>query len=106
MIKQTMSEYEFTDGLLTDSYANWSREAVHALYDYYESLSDDLGEEIEFDRVAIRCDWSEYDTTTEAFKNYNYGEEDLPSQEVMLEWLEERTQVIELDNDHILLVDF
>lgn len=56
--------------------------------------------EIEFDRVAIRCDWSEYKSAIEAAEDIyseEFGEED-----EALEWLRERTQVIEFDGGVIV----
>ena len=55
MIK-TVSKYEFTEDLLDDEYANWSYSGASALFEYLTELEEDTGEQIEFDRVAIRCD--------------------------------------------------
>ena len=52
----TLSTYEAADKLRQD----FSREAAFALVEYYEQMEQDTGETIEFDRVAIRCDWSEF----------------------------------------------
>ena len=40
---------------------NFSRDALIVLWDYFENLSDELGEEIELDVIAICCDFSELD---------------------------------------------
>lgn len=55
-IVKTVSRSDFIDELGDD----FSYDAKNALYDYFEEFSDDVGETIELDRVAIRCNWVEY----------------------------------------------
>lgn len=69
-IVQTMTRENVRDELLTDENAKWSTSAANALAEYYENLSDDIGQNINFDRVAIRCEWSEY-TFEELARNYS-----------------------------------
>lgn len=38
---------------------NFTPDAVHALFNYYEELAQDIGEPIELDVIAWCCDWSE-----------------------------------------------
>lgn len=40
---------------------SFSIEAIELLWEYYSQLEEDLGESIQFDPVAIRCEWSEED---------------------------------------------
>ena len=61
------NEVDFTQNkTLRDSF---SYEALQWLAQYYEDLSDSLDKDIEFDPVAIRCDWSEYEPE-EAWRDY------------------------------------
>lgn len=56
--------------------------------------------DIEFDRVALRCDWNEYGSAIEAAEDIyseEFGEED-----AAIEWLRERTQVIEFESGVIV----
>jgi hypothetical protein len=46
--------------LIDDDNASWTRLGAYALAEYLDELSEDIGEPIEWDRVAIRCDYSEY----------------------------------------------
>jgi hypothetical protein len=46
--------------LIDDENASWTRLGAYALAEYLDELSDDIGEPIEWDRVGIRCDFSEY----------------------------------------------
>ena len=68
-MKITLSTSQVADRLLNDDNANWSWEGAQALAEFLEDQENDLGEELEFDVVAIRCDFHEYDDTTEALKN-------------------------------------
>ena len=68
-MKIELSTYEAADILLKDEYANWSRAAALALIEYYESIENECGESIDLDRVAIRCEWSEYTNASEAYKD-------------------------------------
>jgi hypothetical protein len=87
MIK-TVSKYEFTKDLLCDDYANWSYSGASALFEYLTELEEDTGEQIEFDRVALRCDFSEYDNLEDILSQYDSID--------TLEELEENTIVIEV----------
>lgn len=113
MIKETVNEYRFRDVLLADEFASWSYGATKALFDYYEQLSDDIGEDIELDRVAIRCEWTEYDSALEKVKEHtggdlscldidwldaNESENDEMVEKKCREWLEERTAVLDVEN--------
>jgi hypothetical protein len=48
----------------------FSYEALKALYEYYNQLEDDLGEQIEFDMISICCEWTEYETFEEIQEVY------------------------------------
>lgn len=61
------NEVDFTQNkVLRDSF---SYEALQWLAQYYEDLSDSLDKDIEFDPVAIRGEWSEYEPV-EAWLDY------------------------------------
>jgi len=71
-MKQTLSHYQATE-LIHEVYDNqFSWEASGCLADYYESLEEEIGEEIEIDPVAIACDWSEYNSDEELIEAYGY----------------------------------
>ena len=85
---KTVSEYEFTESLLNDEYANWSYDGACALFEYLTELEEDIGKQIEFDRVALRCDFSEYDNLEEILSQYDGID--------TLEDLQDNTTVIEI----------
>ena len=46
----------------SDTYRhNFSYQALEALYNWYEDLADNRGEDVEFNYVEICCRWSEYE---------------------------------------------
>jgi len=106
MIK-TLTTYEVAELLLADSNANWSRSGALALAEYLEGIEADSGHPMEFDLVAIRCEWTEYPSAVEAVaeiagfapineatrKKYRQGVKILASD--ALEYLKEKTDVIE-----------
>lgn len=69
-MKQTLSRDEAAYMLLNDKYANWTLAGARALVDYIEEYEHETGELVEFDRVALRCGWSEYASSDEALGDY------------------------------------
>ncbi len=59
-MKITLNTNEAAYKLMRDDNANWSFNGAQALVEYLEAIEEDTGEDIEFDLVAIRCDYSEY----------------------------------------------
>ena len=93
---ETLTTYQIADRLLRDSNACWTRAGAFALAEYLQELEDSTGEQMEFDAVAIRCDYSEYPTAVEAHNNITSGH-DLTEdeEETALERMREIGQVIE-----------
>jgi hypothetical protein len=61
-MKMTLSANQIADALKSDQYAAWSYYGSMALASYFEELEQETGEELELDVVAIRCDYSEYES--------------------------------------------
>ena len=100
-MKKTLSTYEAADFLFQDENAGWTRAGAFALVEYLEELEYELDEEIELDVVAIRCDFSEYDSLVAVFEEYGINTSDLPEDE------EERNDEIrEYIRDHGTLIEF
>lgn len=97
-MKATLSTSQAVSMLRLDSNANWSIAGAHALVEHLEHLEEDTGAEIEFDVVAIRCDYSEHESALEAAKEYDFESEETDEEaleEEALEYLKDKTQVIE-----------
>jgi len=69
-MKKTLTTYDIANELLQDQYANWTRDGAFALAEYLEEYEESTGEEMEMDVVAIRCDFSEYESLEEWAKFY------------------------------------
>ena len=68
-MKRTITEYEFIKGF-EGSYADsFSYEGMKALYEYFTELEEDTSFEIEYDPIAIHCEYTEYKDFAE-FKDY------------------------------------
>lgn len=70
-MKQLVYEHEFINDLISDDYASFSREGAKELYEHLTDWEEDLGEVYDFDRVAIRCEWSEYESLEKCLENYD-----------------------------------
>lgn len=105
-MKMTLSINHAADLLRQDENANWSYAGARALAEYLEELEESTGEELEFDRVAIRCEFTEYATAKDAAENYSFEPEEGLSEEELeaeaLEYLRDNTQVIEFDGGIII----
>lgn len=109
-MKDTLSTSQIADRLIADTNAGWSWAGAKALAEYLEQLDEDMGEETEFDGVAIRCEYSEYESAIDAVSNYDDFEpdedaDDDEKEEAALEWLRYRTSVIEFDGG-VIIRDF
>jgi len=91
-MKKRLSKDEAVGILISDEYARWTLLGALALVEYLEELEEDCGEEIEFDRVAIRCDYHEYKSALDAVEGYRFDGE--KTEAAALEWLQDRTTVI------------
>jgi hypothetical protein len=100
---ETLTTYQIANRLLQDSNAAWTRPGALALAEYLQSVEDDTGEQIEFDAVAIRCDWAEYPSAVDAHNTITQGH-DLTEddEEIALERMREIGQVIEFDGGVII----
>mgnify|MGYP003119610043 FL=1 len=98
---QKITSSDFSDWFLTsDTYKNnFSYKGLKSLYNYLVDLEEDTGDNIEFDPVAICCEYSEYENLEEIKNNYNDIE--------TIEDLRDHTQVIEISgSDKIIIQDF
>ena len=75
---ETVTQTEFVDTFVKigreDNFSYWGR---IALFEYFEQLEEDLGEQIEFDPIAICCEYTEYESLDELNEVYGKEFEDL-----------------------------
>ena len=72
-MKLTLSTYEAAERLFNDENANWTRAGAFALVDHLEEYEEECGRELNFCPVAIRCDFSEYESL-EAFRDEYFSD--------------------------------
>ena len=111
-------EYAFADWLRearvrNSSYGNcFTLEAAKAVQAWYEELSEDTGKDISFDPITWCVEWTEFDSLPEAYREQYGDDSDLPDEQrrtnadEQLEWFENNTQVIKLDNGHVIIGEF
>ena len=80
----TLTTNQAVNELMADDNANWSYEAATALVEWVEALEDSTGEPIEFDPVALRCDFSEY-TATDLVEEYSMTLEEVRQHTLVLD---------------------
>ena len=79
----TVSRYDFEDAFRKIRPDNFTYEGLKALFNHFEELEQDSGEQIELDVIAICCDYSEYAGLAEFQENYNA--EEYPDMETVAE---------------------
>lgn len=95
MIK-TVNFSDFTDGF-SDSYKNnFSYDGKQALFDYLEELENSTGEPIEFDPIALCCEYTEYECFADLQADYSNIKD--------MEDLEDHTTVIKIENSDSFII--
>lgn len=113
-MKETLTTGEVANRLWQDDNANWSYAGARALAEYLEDIEGDTGEEMEFDRVAIRCDFAEWESlqswavdyfggTGEAVEALGLDPEDVDGREdTIREYIQDRGTLLEFDGGIIV----
>lgn len=71
-MKSTVNLCDFINAFENHERTNqFSDEALEALFNYYEDLEAETGDEIELDVIAICCEWTEY-TSGELLGDYRH----------------------------------
>ena len=98
----TLQTHEIVNRLLSDSNC-WTRAGAFALAHHLQEWEENTGEQMEYDAVAIRCDFAEYLTAVEAH-NDTSSEDELSEddEEKALDWLRDNGQVIVFDGGVII----
>ena len=103
---------EFINDFLNSQYKdNFTYNQLEDIFDYYEEMESDTGEEIKFDLSEIAYEFTSFDSIEECanhcrWKNSDEEEFDEDEDEdEFLEWLEEQTIIIS-KSDGIVIMDF
>jgi hypothetical protein len=110
-MKKILNTYDIANELLSDENADWSRAGAFALAEYLEQVEEGCGTEIEFDRVALRCEYSEYESLQEWAQFFlsrqeladgYFSEEDENHEENIRDYIRDRGQLIEFEGGIIV----
>ena len=103
-MKRTITEHEFIDGFKGSYADSFTYEGKKALFEYFEQLEEDTGFDMEFDPIAIHCDFTEYDDFAEFLEEYeDYAKEHNIKE---IDDIAEHTQLIRYDGglDHKFII--
>ena len=104
-MKTTLTQHEAADMLMKFEAFGTGADAYSLCYtmaQYLEKYEEDTGEEIDLDPVAIRCEYRAI-TLDEAVTDYQIPLH-LDADEDVLEWLNDRTLVIETDINNTYII--
>ena len=105
-----LSESECIRLLTDDPFSSFTYDGAKMLVDYLHEVEFATGEEIEFDRIAFRCEWTEYLTIYDACKDIFPHIPDFchnKTEEQLLESLREQTNVLSSDDtDSVVVQEF
>jgi hypothetical protein len=91
----TITQDTFTDAMTQKGFG-FSYEGANALFNYLEDLENDTDTKIEFDPIAFRCDFTEYENLKEIQDNY----QDIKN----IDDLENNTTVIQVPNTKKIII--
>ena len=93
-MKDTITQSQFVDEMAKEK-NGFSYEGAVALFDHLTQYEYECDHELEFDPIAFRCEYSEYDNLEEVKKDYDFED---------LEDLERNTIVIKIPNSEKLII--
>ena len=102
-MKQSVNEYDFIDAFRNyfggQYKTNFSYEGLKALFEWFEELENDTGEEMELDVIAICCDFSEYESLKEYNEYYDKEYEEIDE-------IADDTTLIKIDDERFIIQQY
>ena len=95
-MKDTIQEFQFVDEMSKKDHG-FSYHGAKALFEHLTQYEEDCGTDIEFDPIAFRCEYDEYENLKEVQDNYN-------DKTLSLEDLRNNTTVIEIPDSEKLII--
>ena len=84
----------------------FSYHALRALFEHLERIEEDTDTELELDPIALCCEWSEYPSALDAAKAFGYLEGVDSKDEFPIEWLMNRTDVVQVWENGVIIRNF
>jgi hypothetical protein len=82
-MKTSIDQYQFASWFEQHRPNNFSYKGRQALFEMLESYENDTGEEIEFDPIALCCEYTEYEDMEEFWQDYD--KEEYPDEESIMD---------------------
>ena len=102
-MKTIVSEYQFVDSFRAcGRESQFSVPARRALFEYFERLEEETDTETTLDPVAVCCEFAEYPSAISAAQAYGYEDEIDGGDESAIEYMRNRTQVIEFEGGVVI----
>ena len=102
-MKQTVSEFQFIEAFRAcGRETQFSVPARRAIFAHLEDYEDSTGTELELDPIGICCEFAEYPCALEAAKVYGLELRGDDDESRALDWLREKTQVIEFEGGIVI----
>ena len=102
-MKTIVSEYQFVDAFRAcGRETQFSVPARRALFAHLEDYERETCFELELDPIGICCEFAEYPSALEAAKVYGLELRGDDEESRALEWLREKTQVIEFEGGIVI----
>jgi hypothetical protein len=111
-MKTTLTTSQAAYMLADDKNSSFTRAGAFALVEWFEQLEEDTGEVFEFDSVALRCDYSEYESLQEWAQDYFTAwrsdlsiDEDMEDEEIddkIRDYINDQGQLIEFNGGIIV----
>jgi len=105
-MKTTLNFYEFRNWFEKHRPNNFSRAGLLALWEYLEELEEGIGEEIEFDPIALCVEYTEYSYIDEFHSNYDKNIRRTRRRYPTLDDLRDYTEVIEVGTESFIIQNF
>jgi hypothetical protein len=100
-MKHTLTKYDFIEWMQQAPNNPFSYNGLEILFDYLTDIEEESGQEIEFDPVAFRCDFTESPIEDILSENGITIDEDLTEEEKIetaLNLLKEKTIMLDITN--------
>ena len=99
-MKTNINFYSFRNWFEKNRPNNFSKAGIVALWEYLEGYEEDTGEEIEFDPIALCCEYTEYDNIAEF--QFEYDADRYPDTDSIMD----STQVYCFGTDSFIIQNF
>lgn len=101
-MKKTLTTYDIAHELLQDENAAWTRAGAFALAEHLEQYEEEIGEELELDVVAIRCDFSEHSSLEDWANGYGLDAAHEEREDNIRSFIQDNGQLIEFEGGIIV----